>query len=954
MGFLSKLMGGREETAVRKLRPMVDQVNSYGSDMEALSDESLRGKTAEFKNRVDNGEDLDSLMPEVFAVVREAAWRSVGMRPFDVQLIGGAVLHQGRIAEMKTGEGKTLVATLPSYLNALSGKGVHIVTVNDYLAKRDAEWMGKVHRFLGMDVGVILSQMPAADRRKAYAADLTYGTNSEFGFDYLRDNMCVYQEQMVQRDLNFAVVDEVDSILIDEARTPLIISGRGEDSSDMYKQADKFIKTLLRGEDEIERSKFDSLSMTAEEAFKNDGDYTVDPKRKTVALTESGVTKAEEYFGVEKLTDADNTSLNHYLQQALKANAIFKLDVDYVIQDGEIMIVDEFTGRIMYGRRYNEGLHQAIEAKEDVEIKSESKTLATVTYQNFFRMYDKLSGMTGTAKTEEAEFQGIYNLDVVCVPTNKPNIRKDEEDLVYISEAGKYNAVVEEVAEEHKSGRPILIGTVSVENSEILSKMLTKKGVEHEVLNAKNHRKEAEIVAQAGKFGAVTIATNMAGRGTDILLGGNPDFLARRALRQEGLDDDLIEEATGHSETDDQEILDAREAYNKYYTEFKKETDAEREKVVAQGGLHIIGTERHESRRIDNQLRGRAGRQGDAGSTRFYLSLDDDLLRLFGGENLKSLAERFNGGDDDTPMEMGILTKQIQNAQKRIEGMHYESRKNVLQYDDVMNTQRELIYEQRRQVLMGEDMNEAIATMRENYIDSLMDSYCGDGVDAKHWDLEPLALRFSQTFLEMDENPFEGMENDPSSYKRQDIVQHLRDVAKTRYQEKEDYLDSLDLSMRDAEREVMLRVVDMHWTDHIDAMDQLRDGIGLQAYGQRDPAREYALQGYDMFEQMIDSINETTLTALCHITVQATIQERTPAPSAQAVAKQAPTTSEKNAAPTPTEQHQTGEAQPFVSDKKVGRNDPCPCGSGKKYKNCHGKPGTTWDDDDINPTATIG
>ncbi len=954
MGLLSKLFGGREEAAVRKLRPMVDQVNGYSDAMAALSDDALRAKTVEFKNRLANGEDIDAMMAEVFAVVREGAWRSVGMRPFDVQLIGGAVLHQGRIAEMKTGEGKTLVATLPAYLNALTGKGVHVVTVNDYLAKRDAEWMGKVHRFLGLSVGVILSQMSSADRRKAYKADITYGTNSEFGFDYLRDNMCVYKEQMVQRELHYAIVDEVDSILIDEARTPLIISGRGEDSSEMYKLADHFVKTLVRGEDEVERSKYESLAMTAEEAFQNDGDYTVDPKRKTVALTDSGVTKAEEFFKVEKLTDADNTALNHHIQQALKANAIFRLDVDYVIQDGEIMIVDEFTGRIMYGRRYNEGLHQAIEAKEDVDIKSESKTLATVTYQNFFRMYDKLSGMTGTAKTEEGEFQGIYNLDVVCIPTNRPNIRKDEDDLVYITEAGKYKAVADEVVEEHKSGRPILIGTVSVEKSELISRMLVKRGVKHEVLNAKNHRKEAEIVAQAGKFGAVTIATNMAGRGTDILLGGNPDFLSRRALRQDGLEDDMIEEATGHSETDDEEILAARTAYDTYYKQFKLETDQEREKVVQQGGLHIIGTERHESRRIDNQLRGRAGRQGDPGSTRFYLSLDDELLRLFGGENLKALAERFSKGEDDTPMEMGMLTKQIENAQKRVEGMHFESRKHVLQYDDVMNKQRELIYEQRRRVLMGEDMGEYIAGMRNDYVDQLMDSYCGEGVDAKLWDIEPLVLRYNQTFLERDENPFEGMDVDLRTLSRDKLTSILKEKADQRYHEKEGYLDEHGLSMRDAEREVLLRVVDMHWTDHIDAMDQLRDGIGLQAYGQRDPAREYALQGFSMFEEMVASINETTLMALNHITVQATTQERKQAPAGQATAKEAPTASERAGAPTPTEQHNTGEAQPFVADKKVGRNDPCPCGSGLKFKNCHGKPGSTWDDDDTNPTAIIG
>ncbi|MGI6192762.1 MAG: preprotein translocase subunit SecA, partial [Christensenellales bacterium] len=658
MGLFSKIFGGG--SPMKKFTPVVDRINALEPEMKALSDAQLRAKTDAFKRRVADGESLDDLLPEAFAVVREAAWRTIGMRHFDVQLIGGIVLHQGRIAEMKTGEGKTLVATLASYLNALAGHGVHVVTVNDYLAKRDAEWMGKVHRFLGLSVGVILSQMPSDQRRKAYACDITYGTNSEFGFDYLRDNMCVYKHDMVQRELHYAIVDEVDSILIDEARTPLIISGKGDDSGDMYLKADKFVRTLQRGEDAVETSKYEAMTLSAEQAFSNSGDYTVDPKRRTVSLTASGVEKAEKYFKVERLTDADNTELNHHIQQALKANAIFKKDVDYVVQDGKVLIVDEFTGRIMYGRRYSEGLHQAIEAKEGVAIKNESKTLATITYQNYFRMYRKLAGMTGTAKTEEAEFNGIYNLDVVEIPTNKPNIREDFDDLVFLSEDAKYKAVIEEIINTHATKRPVLVGTVSVEKSERVSTMLERRGIKHEVLNAKNHQKEAEIIAQAGKVGAVTIATNMAGRGTDILLGGNPDFLARRALRQKGYDDELIEEATGHAETTDEAILTARKEYAEAYAEFKKMTDREHDEVVKLGGLHIIGTERHDARRIDNQLRGRAGRQGDPGSTRFYLSLDDDLLRYFGGENLKALASKIAGKSAaDEPMEMGLLTRQI-------------------------------------------------------------------------------------------------------------------------------------------------------------------------------------------------------------------------------------------------------------------------------------------------------
>ena len=942
MGFFSKLFGGRDG-AVRKLMPQVEKINALEPQMKALSDAELRGKTAEFRSRLAAGETLDDLLPEAFAVVREGAWRAIGMRHFDVQLIGGIVLHQGRIAEMKTGEGKTLVATLASYLNALPGKGVHVVTVNDYLAKRDAEWMGKVHRFLGLSVGVILSQMPGDQRRKAYACDITYGTNNEFGFDYLRDNMCVYKEDMVQRELSYAIVDEVDSILIDEARTPLIISGRGDESSQLYVQADRFVKALKRGEDTVERSKYETMNMTADEAFANSGDYTVDPKRKTVTLTASGVEKAERYFRVERLTDADNTEINHHIQQALKANALFKRDVDYVIQDGKIMIVDEFTGRIMYGRRYSEGLHQAIEAKEGVQIKNESRTLATITYQNYFRMYHKLSGMTGTAKTEEGEFQSIYNLDVVEIPTNRPNIRKDFDDVVYLHQEGKLNAVIAEIAEVHKTGRPILVGTVSVEKSEHLSKMLARQGIRHEVLNAKNHQKEAEIIAQAGKKNAVTIATNMAGRGTDILLGGNPDYLARRALRQQGYEEEMIEEATGHSETEDQDILKAREEYAAQHAAFKKVTDAEHDEVVALGGLHIIGTERHDSRRIDNQLRGRAGRQGDPGSTRFYLALDDDLLRLFGGENIKAIATKFGGKDMETaPMELGLLTRQIENAQKRIESVHFNSRKHVLQYDDVMNQQREVIYSQRRRVLMGEDISQSIQDLIQSLITDSVNAYCLKDAEPEEWDLDGLATRLSQFFFHPGENPWAGLDAaEKSRLTREQIEQQLREKAAEAYAQREQELARYGLSMRDAEREVLLRVVDSHWTDHIDAMDQLRDGIVLQAYGNRDPAKEYAVQGYDMFEQMVASIDETTLTALFHISVRGVPKERrkaekgteklassvVPAPAAAPAAKQQDLSTNQPTAP----------AQPFRAEKKVGRNDDCPCGSGKKYKNCCGK-----------------
>ncbi len=942
MGLFNKLFGGASPT--KKYDAKVAAINALEPQMAALTDAQLRAKTGEFRARLKEGESLDDLLVEAFAVVREAGKRVLGMRHFDVQLIGGMVLNDGNIAEMKTGEGKTLVATLPSYLNALAGEGVHVVTVNDYLAKRDAEWMGKLHRFLGLSVGVILSQMPAADRRAAYACDITYGTNSEFGFDYLRDNMCVYKKDMVQRELPFAIVDEVDSILIDEARTPLIISGSSSDSSEMYERADKFVKTLKRGEDQKEMSKYEMLS--GEDVFANSGDYSVDPKRRTVTLTASGVEKAERYFNVERLTDIDNTELNHYIQQALRANAVFKKDVDYVVTDGKVMIVDEFTGRIMYGRRYSEGLHQAIEAKEGVAIKNESKTLATITYQNYFRMYKKLSGMTGTAKTEEAEFMGIYGLEVVEIPTNRPNIRKDYDDQIYLKQEYKFDAIVDEICEVHATGRPVLVGTVSVERSEHVSELLRRRGVKHEVLNAKNHRKEAEIIAQAGKVNAVTIATNMAGRGTDILLGGNPDYLARREMRRREYDEEMIEEATGHAETDNEEILAAREVYRQLHEEYKKETDREHDEVVRLGGLHIIGTERHDSRRIDNQLRGRAARQGDPGSTRFYLSFDDDLLRFFGGEGLKSMMTKLStaAGSERDGMQLGMLTKQIENAQKRVEQMHFNARKNVLQYDDVMNKQREIIYAQRRRVLLGEDVSETVQQQIESLVNDSVNSYCAEGATPDQWDLSALATYLSRFFFAPGEDPWANLSDEErKGLKREELKEELLRRAKEAYAAREEEIAAAKISMRDVEREVLLRVVDSHWVEHIDAMDRLRDSVSLQAYGNRDPAKEYAIAGYDMFEEMIASINETMLSALYHVSVKSVPAARkgvTGSASQKSMptgAVAAPGAGQENPQQTQTNRPATEAPKPFVAQKRVGRNDPCPCGSGKKYKNCCGK-----------------
>ncbi|MBR5804700.1 MAG: preprotein translocase subunit SecA [Clostridia bacterium] len=914
MSFFDSLLGNTSESRLKKLRPYVARINSLESDIKRLSDAELRGKTAQFKERLNNGETLDDIMCEAFAVVREAAVRTINMRHFDVQLLGGMVLHQGRIAEMKTGEGKTLVATLPSYLNALNGKGVHVVTVNDYLAHRDAQWMGKIHRFLGLNVGCIVHELDSAERRAAYAADITYGTNNEFGFDYLRDNMVVYREQMVQRELEYAIVDEVDSILIDEARTPLIISGIGEASSEMYEKADRFVQKLHRGANLVQQSKADYLMG---EEIPEDGDYQCDIKRRTVQLTAQGIRKAEQYFGIDSLADPDNAELNHYILQALRARSLFVRDRDYVVQDGQVIIVDEFTGRLMIGRRYNEGLHQALEAKEGVKVEHENRTLATITFQNYFRMFKKLAGMTGTAKTEESEFMDIYDLDVVEIPTNMPMIREDQNDVVYSTEEGKFRAVIREIEEYHAKGQPVLVGTISVEKSEYLSQLLKRKGIRHEVLNAKYHAKEAEIVAQAGKLNQVTIATNMAGRGTDILLGGNPDFLARRALRQDGMEEDLIEEATGHADTDDEEILAARAKYKSYYDQFSAEVKLEHQKVVSLGGLHIIGTERHESRRIDNQLRGRAGRQGDPGSTRFYVSLEDDLMRRFGADRVSGIMEKLNP-DDDVPIEAKIISKQIESAQKRVESSNFEIRKNVLRYDDVMNKQREIIYGQRRRVLMGENVHDSILDMLHSSLDSILDTFASSHAPSDAWDLAALSNEVCDLCFIPREPLFSKEEI--MSMRHEDVRARIYEIAEKRYQEKEEEITTEGGDMREVERVVLLRTVDSHWMDHIDAMDQLKQGIGLRAYGQRDPVNAYTAEGFEMFDTMVEEIREQTAKTIFRISVRKTPVKR------EQVAKPVDTPSESGNKPV----RKNSKAQ-------VGRNDPCPCGSGKKYKNCCGK-----------------
>lgn len=898
---LKEVFGLGADAQLKPLRKQAEAIEALEPVYQAMSDEQLRQQTEVFKARLLSGETQGDILVEAFATVREAAKRTLGLRPFTVQLIGGIVLHQGRIAEMKTGEGKTLTACLPAYLNALDGKGVHIVTVNDYLAQFQGEDMGKLFRFLGMSVGIIVHDLTNEQRREAYACDITYGTNNEMGFDYLRDNMVVYEKDMVQRGHHYAIVDEVDSILIDEARTPLIISGQGDKSTDLYEKADRFVGRL-----------------------KHDDDYTIEEKDRAVVFTEAGTKKAEAAFSIDNLNDIENNQLNHHLIQALKANALFKRDVDYVVQNGEVIIVDEFTGRLMVGRRYSDGLHQAIEAKERVKVERESKTLATITFQNYFRMYKKLSGMTGTAKTEEAEFQGIYSLDVVQVPTNMPMIRDDMNDMVYRSKRGKYRAVVNEIVQRHKTGQPILVGTISVEVSELLSDMLSKEGVKHEVLNAKHHAREAAIVAQAGHLGAVTIATNMAGRGTDILLGGNPDFLARRTLRQEEVPDEIIEEATGKSEQVSEEVLQARKRYLELKQQYKVTTDVEHDKVVAQGGLHILGTERHESRRIDNQLRGRAGRQGDPGSSQFFISLEDDLMRLFGGERIEGLIGKL-GMNEDEPLAAGMLTKQIENAQKRIESRNYEIRKHVLQYDDVMNQQRELIYAQRRQVLEGQDMKQTIQTMGYKLIADAVEHFCVG--NPGEWNLSGLKDEVER--LGVPAGLLKANEEAIKSFDKEGMVSFLQKASQDFYQQREQEVAALNIDMRELERSVLLRAVDHRWMDHIDAMDQLRDGIGLRAYAQKNPVHEYKMESYDMFEEMSRLIQEDTIRFLFHLRIQKPQERRM---AAQITSQSGTETSQPKKTVKPIT-NKPGE--------KVGRNDPCPCGSGKKYKHCHGRAGAT-------------
>lgn len=908
MGFMDKLLGNTSEAKLKKLTPLVKKINELEPAMHALSDGELRAKTDEFKARLAKGEKEDDILCEAYAVVREAAMRTIGQRHFDVQLYGGIVLHRGNIAEMKTGEGKTITETLPAYLNALSGHGVHIVTVNDYLAKRDAAWMGKIFRFLGLSVGCVVHELSNDERRMAYNCDITYGTNNEFGFDYLRDNMVVYREQMVQRELNYAIVDEVDSILIDEARTPLIISGTGEKSTDMYAKADRFVSRLVRGENIEKLSKADIMMG---ETQQESGDYMCDIKARTVALTQQGQRKAETFFGIDDISDAANTEINHHIIQALKAHALFTRDKDYVVQNGQVLIVDEFTGRLMMGRRYSDGLHQALEAKEHVKVERENKTLATITFQNYFRMYHKLAGMTGTAKTEEAEFQSIYGLDVMEIPTNKPLRRIDNNDVIYGTERGKFDAVVDEIVKVHATGQPILVGTISVEKSEMLSDMLSRRGIKHQVLNAKLHAKEAEIVAQAGSLGCVTIATNMAGRGTDILLGGNPEFLAKRELRQNGMDELLIEAATGHEETSDDSVVEARAEYAEAYNRIKQETDKQHDAVVAAGGLHIIGTERHESRRIDNQLRGRAGRQGDPGSTRFYVSLEDELMQRFGGERIKLMMQRISP-DEEIPLDMKLLSKQIENAQKRVEAHNFEIRKNVLQYDDVMNKMREIIYSQRRRVLMGEDIHDSIMEMVNESVIAKLDQCASAHASANEWDMMALYSELNQLLGADFTGKLHGITN------RKALEEKTHELVDALYAKKEAEISGAGIDMREVERVVLLKAVDSHWMDHIDAMDQLRQGIGLQALGQKDPVVAYRNMGFDMFDEMVLGIREQTVRSIFHVTVRMAPQQR------EQLAK-------------PVEVASDDKPKPKRTDKKPGRNDPCPCGSGLKYKNCCGK-----------------
>ncbi len=896
MGLFSFFANADNRKSIKRLQTIVDKVNAQESRFAAMSDDELRGMTDIFRDRLRNNyETLNDILPEAFAVVREAGKRVLEMRHFDVQIMGGACLHQGRIAEMRTGEGKTLVATLPAYLNALEGKGVHIVTVNDYLAKRDAEWMGKIHRFLGLTVGVAVSGMDNKEKRAAYACDITYATNNELGFDYLRDNMVTRARDKVQRELNFAIIDEVDSILIDEARTPLIISGRGGKSSEMYVQVQAFARTL------------------------KPDDYEIEEKKKAINLSESGITKAEKFFNVENLADLDNTELNHYINNALRANFIMKRDQDYIVDKNEVLIVDEFTGRVMVGRRYSEGLHQAIEAKEHVRIQSENKTMATITFQNFFRLYPKLSGMTGTAKTEETEFKGIYNLDVVTIPTNKPNARIDENDVIYKTVKAKLDAVVADITDCYMRGQPVLVGTTTVEKSEHLSTMLRHNKIPHSVLNAKNHEREAEIIAQAGKKGSVTIATNMAGRGTDILLGGNPEYLALQRMRKEGMPEEEVSAAVSYYNTDDEAVLHARAVFRQYYDEFKKETDKNKAEVIAVGGLRIIGTERHESRRIDNQLRGRAGRQGDIGSTIFYLSMEDDVLRLFGGERMQAIANAF-GTDDNTPLSMGLLSKAIENAQRSIEGRNYDIRKQVLEYDNVMNQQRTIIYSERNKVLYGENIHNEILAMMKDEVSVIVDDYTDPHKDWPEWDYEELNKEIERKLLPGDP---EFLTRDRlEKWTLSEIKDQIYNAMMAYYDAKIDSAKQLGLDFSEVERVILLRAVDFRWMDHIDQMDFLRRGIGLKAYGNQDPVIAYKKEGFDLFERMNANIQSDTVSMLMHVNIEK-------APSREEKKVDLVMSGGSEGAKSPR--------QAQAVSKKIGRNDPCPCGSGKKYKNCCGK-----------------
>ncbi len=912
MGLFDKVFGSYSDRELKKLDSIVNKVLSLEESISKLSDDKLKNKTQEFKDRFTSGEKLDDILPEAFAVVREASYRVLGMKHFPVQIYGGIILHQGRIAEMKTGEGKTLVATLPAYLNAITGLGVHVVTVNDYLARRDRQWMGKVYEFLGLEVGCVVHGLSSAQRKEQYQADITYGTNNEFGFDYLRDNMVIYKSEMVQRNLYYAIVDEVDSILVDEARTPLIISGKGDKSTKLYEMADNFARTLSFRYIDPNEKKQDPFNREFKEETV---DYLVDEKAKSISLTEKGTERAESFFGLENLADMENMEIAHHINQAIKARSIMKKDIDYVVKDGEVIIVDEFTGRLMLGRRYSNGLHQAIEAKEKLDVRSESKTLATITFQNYFRMYDKLSGMTGTAKTEESEFREIYNMDVVEIPTNKPVIRIDLPDNVYKTEEGKFKAVVNEIKEKHQIGQPILVGTITIERSELLSKMLKKEGIKHEVLNAKQHEREAEIVAQAGRFGSVTIATNMAGRGTDIVLGGNNEYMAKDEMKKRGYDEDIIAVVDGFFDTDDEIILEARRVYHQLVEKFESETKQEHERVVKAGGLHIIGTERHESRRIDNQLRGRSGRQGDPGSSRFYISLEDDLMRLFAGERMRGIIDSMNMPEDE-PLEHALLTKTIEGAQKKVEGNNFAIRKHVLKYDDVMNKQREIMYGERRKVLEGEDLKEHIQEMISNLVTENVEVYTRQAKYPEEWDFEGLEAFVNKQFG-LSKGVFNDL--DMETLTKENLTEIIIEEAFSKYDSKEREFSSE--RFREIERIVLLQVVDRKWMDHIDAMDQLRQGIGLRAYGQEDPVRAYQIEGFDMFEEMTRGIWEETVGFLFHVVENKGMERK------------------RVATPLLTNTSGKSENRTVVNtEKKIGRNDPCPCGSGKKYKKCHGDP----------------